>query len=361
MLPEKWRFDLQLFAQEKTEEATPHRREEVRRKGQVARSSDMNAAVGMAALVLLLLVTWRSVMEQVSRFFIWLLGGSLTEPVTALNLGYLFSSTAVFFLKLMAPVFLVALAAGLVVNFAQVGFNFSAEPTRLRLENLNPAEGFKRIISRRALVELGKALLKVTAVGVVTYTIVRGRFAKLLFLADMGLPQGVALVADVIFRVALGAVAIFAVIAVLDFMFQRREFRERIKMSKQEVKEELKQTEGDPQIKAKLRERQRQLAMRRMIQSVPRATVVITNPTHLAIALKYENGQAGAPEVVAKGGGDIAKRIVEVAREHKVPVVENKPVAQFLYKNVEIGQEIPAELYQAVAEILAMLYRIKRY
>lgn len=358
MLFEHWRFDLQLFA-EKTEEATPHRREEVRRKGQFARSTDLSAAAVMVAMLFLLIGTWRSMTEELERYFVFILGNSLALQVTETNLGYLFSSTALFFLKLMAPVFLAALVTGLVVNFAQVGFNFSTEPMKFRLENLNPAEGWKRIVSKRALVELGKAVLKVLAVGTVAYFTIRMRFIRLLFLADMGVAQGLALVADLVFRVTAGVVAAFAVIAVLDYVFQRREFRESIKMSKQEVKEELKQTEGDPQIKSKVRERQRQLAMRRMIHSVPEATVVVTNPTHLAVALKYEQGME-VPKVVAKGAGDIARRIREVATEHRVPVVENRPVAQFLYKNVDIDQVVPAELYQAVAEILAMLFRMKR-
>ncbi len=353
-------FNLQLFAEEKTEEATPHRREEARRKGQVAKSPDLNAALVMAVVVVLLFLLWQQAFSQIGGFFTWLLGGMLQRELTTGNLSYLFSSTAYFFLQLMAPVFLAALAVGLAANLMQIGFLLSPESLKFKLENLNPLNGFKRMLSKRAVVDLIKSLLKVTVVAIVTYAVVRGSFHQLLFLADMSLPQGVALVAGLVFRVGLAAVMVFLVLAVLDFIFQRYDFRQRLRMSKQEVKEELKQTEGDPQLKAKLRERQRQMAMRRMMHSVPNATVVITNPIHLAVALLYKEGETEAPQVLAKGAGDVAHRITAVAREHRVPVVENRPVAQFLFKNVEIGQQIPVELYQAVAEILAMLYRIKK-
>ncbi|MEW6661738.1 MAG: flagellar biosynthesis protein FlhB [Bacillota bacterium] len=360
MTCELWRFNLQLFAEEKTEEATPHRREEARRKGQVARSTDLNAAVGMTALILLLLMLWPEIFRQISRVMVWLFAGMLSNPYTLGDLHYIFTTVVLVFLKLMAPVFLVALAAGMAVNYAQVGFLVSPDPIKFKLNHLNPIEGIKRILSKRALVEMTKALSKVAIVGLVTFLIVKSGFSELLFLSEMGLQKGTSTVAALVFHVALGAVSVFFLVAVLDLLFQRREYRERLKMSKQEVKEEYKQMEGDPLIRAKIREKQRRLAAKRMIASVPEATVVVTNPTHLAVALKYVEKEMAAPTVVAKGAGDIALRIAEVARSHQVPVVENKPVAQFLYKSVEIDQEIPPELYQAVAEILAMLYKIKK-
>jgi flagellar biosynthetic protein FlhB len=357
---EQWRFNLQLFAEERTEEATPHRREETRRKGQVARSTDLNAAVGMAALFLFLLLAWPWGLQQVGQVKIWFFEGMLGNPYTMGDLYYIFITVTQVFLQLMAPIFLVALTAGMAVNFAQVGFLISFEPVKFKLSHLNPIEGLKRIFSKRALVEFVKVVSKVLIVGLVTFLIVTSGFPKLLFLSGMGLHEGAKIVAALVFNVVLGAVGIFFLIAVLDLLYQRWEFRERIKMSKQEVKEEYKQMEGDPLLKAKIKEKQRLLAAKRMIASVPEATVVITNPVHLAVALKYVEKEMAAPVVVAKGAGDIALRIAEVARSHQVPVVENKPVAQFLYKNVEIDQEIPQELYQVVAEILAMLYKIKK-
>lgn len=360
MASELLRFNLQLFAEEKTEEATPHRREEARRKGQVARSADLNAAVGMAALFLLLLMVWPDIIRQKSRVMVWFLAGTINNPLTLGDLQYIFNTTVLVYLKMMGPVFLVALAAGLAVNYAQVGFLVSAEPVKFKLSHLDPVQGFKRIISKRALVEIVKTCFKVAIVGIISYMIVKSGFTRLLFLSEMGLYQGLQTAATMVFHVAFGAVGVFFLVAVLDLLFQRREHRERLKMSKQEVKEEFKQMEGDPLIRSKIREKQKQLAAKRMIASVPEAAVVITNPTHLAVALKYAEKEMAAPVVVAKGAGDIALRIAEVARSHQVPVVENKPIAQFLYKNVEIDQEIPPELYQAVAEILAMLYKIKK-
>ncbi|WP_227767216.1 flagellar biosynthesis protein FlhB [Zhaonella formicivorans] len=350
-------LDLQLFAEEKTEEATPQRRQEARKKGQVAKSADLNAALVLLALVVLLYALNGYFATELNNYLLYLWQNLDKTPLTEKRLAALFLYTLLFFFKIMAPVFLGAMLIGLGVNFAQVGFLFAPEAIRPKLENINPFSGLKRMFSKKALVELLKALLKITVVGTVTYSLIKNNYESLLFLIYMDVPQGFAQVSRLLFRISLNAVLIFLVIAVLDYLFQRYEFKESIKMSKQEVKEEFKQTEGDPQLKAKLREKQRQLAMHRMMQSIPQATVVITNPTHLAVALKYETGSPGAPTVVAKGAGAIAKKIVEKAREYQVPVVEEKPVARFLYQHVEIGQEIPAELYQAVAEILAMLYR----
>lgn len=350
-------FDLQLFAEEKTEPATPRRRSEARRKGQAARSADLNAAVGLAAVVLLIFALQEPFRRQLDGLLVWALGEAGRITLSPGNLGALSREMTARLLLLLAPVFALALAAGLLVNFLQVGFIFSAEPLQPRLDNLNPVRGLNRLFSRRALVELLKSVLKVALVGVVAFQLVRGRVTDLLFVAQMGLPAGVAVVTDLVFRVAISVVLVFLPIAVADYVFQRRDFERQMRMSKQEVKEELKQTEGDPQVRSRLRQKQRQLAMHRMMQSVPEATVVITNPTHLAVALQYREGRQDAPRVVAKGAGDIARRIVSVARENGVPVVENRPVAQFLFHHTEIGDFIPAELYQAVAEILALLYR----
>lgn len=351
-------LDLQLFAEEKSEEATPHRKREARKKGQVARSADLNAAIVLLGVILLLFWSREYYIAKLAGIVRLILGQRLTMELTEGQLINLFKETLFFFFSVMAPIFLAAMVAGLLVNLSQVGFLFAPYVLTPRLQNINPMEGFKRILSKKALVEMVKALLKVLVVGIVTLNLIGGGFEDLLYIVEMDVFQGFAVATNMIFKVALWAVGIFLAIAVLDFLFQRYEFRQRIKMTKQEVKEEFKQTEGDPQIKARLREKQRELARHRMMQSVPEATVVITNPTHLAIALRYDAETMEAPRVVAKGAGQIAERIVDIAREHEVPVVENKPVAHMLYQQVEIGGEIPVELYQAVAEILAMLYRM---
>lgn len=354
-------IDLQLFAdEEKTEEATPHRKQEARKKGQVAKSTDLNAALVLLVSMMLLFGLRNYFLSSTSGFANLLLGYWLSQPLSRENLWHVMTELTATYFRLMAPVFVVAIGMGLAANMGQVGLKISAESIQPKLSHLNPIQGLKRMFSRRALVELAKSLFKILIVGFVSYKIVRGGFETLLFLVDMSVIAGIDLVARLIFKVGLGVIAAFLIIAVLDYVFQRKEFEKNIRMSKQEVKEEFKQMEGDPLLKAKLREKQRQLALHRMMHAVPEATVIVTNPIHLAVALKYQgNAEEGAPLVLAKGAGTIAERIKAQAQEHDVPIIEDKPVAQFIFKNVEIGQEIPPELYQSVAEILAMLYRIR--
>ncbi|MCG0278131.1 MAG: flagellar biosynthesis protein FlhB [Thermanaeromonas sp.] len=350
-------IDLQLFAEEKTEEATPHRLQEVRKKGQAARSNDLSASLVLLALVLF--IYWQ-------RESFWAVAWRLLSTFLALPRRELDADNliTVFYLGLAetGPILLllfgVAAAAGLAANWAQVGFIFSTDNLVPRLENLDPVKGFQRLFSRRSLVELAKGVAKVIVIGAVVWQVVRSEFQKLFLAPEMGLLQVAEETAGIVFEAALKAAVVYLVLGILDFVYQRREFLRSLRMTKEEVKEELKQTEGDPLVRSRLREKQRKLARHRMMHAVPEATVVITNPVHLAVALKYRE-EEGAPRVVAKGAGSIAFRIVEVARQHGVPVVQNPPVAQALYRKVEIGEEIPVELYQAVAEILAYIYRMQ--
>ncbi len=355
-------MDLQLFNQEKTEDATPKRKREARQKGQVAKSSDINAAFGLLVILLTLFMLRQYYLEGANNVLRFFLSNRMNWELSQENFSVLVQEVLYEFAKLIAPLLLFAAMAGLISNLAQVGFLFAPEAIKPKLSNINPAQGFKKIVSKKALVELVKAIIKTVVVGVVAYVLVASRFEDLLMIMQTNVFGTFQIASSVIFRVALGAVGIFAGIAILDYLFQRYEHNERLKMSKQEVKEEYKQTEGDPQIKSKLKEKQREFAMGRMMQEVPESTVIITNPTHLAIAVKYNPEELVAPMVVAKGADYIAQKIIEVAKEHDIPVVENKPIAWLLHDNVEIGEEIPEEMYQAVAEILAMLYRLgKRF
>ncbi len=260
---------------------------------------------------------------------------------------------------LMSPIFLTAVLAGLAINYLQVGFLFTTESLNPQLNRLNPAEGFKKIVSKKAIFELVKSILKVALVGLVAFLFVRGQVETLLLTLYQDVSGVWKTLSSLALSLSLRIAVVFLSLSVLDYIYQRYEHNQNLKMSKQEVKEEFKQMEGDPQLKARLRERQRKMAMQRMMQDVPNATVVITNPTRLAVALRYQDGTDQAPIVVAKGAELIAKRIRDLAGEHDVPIIENKFVARMLYDQVEIGQEIPVELYQAVAEILAIVYRIK--
>jgi len=353
-------FNLQLFAEaEKTEPATPRKREEARKKGQVAKSADVNAAAVLLVLVIYLYTSRASLLEGVAELFRSLEDHFFWE-LTGQNLGAVITGTLLTFVQMVLPVFLAAMAVGLAANLAQVGFLFAPEVIKPSLQKINPVEGFKRIFSRRALMELFKALVKVAAVGAVGYLIVRGGLEELLATLFMGSWQTFEVISGLLFRLALAAGGVFAALAAVDFLFQRWDFNENLKMTKQEVKEEFKQTEGDPQVKARLRQLQRQMAQHRMMAQVPEATVVVTNPVHLAVALRYQPEADKAPKVVAKGAGAVAERIKILAKQHRVPVLENKPLARMLFQTVELDEEIPAELYQAVAEVLAFVYSLGR-
>ncbi|WP_051533859.1 flagellar biosynthesis protein FlhB [Desulfitibacter alkalitolerans] len=353
-------INLQLFAQEeKTEEATPHKQQETRKKGQVAKSTDLNAALGIFVLVLTLFWIRGYYGEKLSGFVVHIYSQELVKELSHGQLIYILKLFMITFFEIAAPIFVISVIIGISSNMLQVGFKITPEAIKPKLSHLNPIEGFKRIFSKKALVEMAKAIIKVIVVGMAVFLIVKSDFDKMLFMVDMGMEGISHLVANVMFKVAIVAASVFIFVAILDILYQKWEFKQRIKMTKHEVKQEYKQTEGDPLIKSKVREKQRKMAMSRMMTQVPEATVVVTNPTHLAIALKYEDGVTDAPLVLAKGAGYVALKIIDLAKENSVPIIENKPAAWSLYESVEIGQVIPFELYQLVAEILAAVYRLK--
>jgi len=256
------------------------------------------------------------------------------------------------------PVMGFALVLGLMGQLLQVGFNITAEPLKPQLSRMNPVEGAKRIFSKRALMELGKACLKIGIVTYVAYVALRNDIGKLPSLLWMEPVQAIAYASKLVGKMGLWIGACLLIVAAIDYLYQRWEYEDSIKMSIQDIKDELKQTEGDPQIRSVIRARQRQLARSRMMQAVPTADVVITNPTHVAVALKYDAKSMAAPIVVAKGAELLAARIREIASENDIPIVENPPLARTLYEAAQVGREIPADLYQAVAEVLAYVYRL---
>lgn len=259
---------------------------------------------------------------------------------------------------MIMPVTLLIALSSLVANVLQVGFLTSWEVARPQLQRVNPISGFKRIFSSRMFVELAKAFLKMMIAGVVAYFAIRQEFLQIMQSIDMTPMQTVGMAATLTYRIGLRLVVSLGALAGLDYMYQRWQFEKSLRMSKQEVKEEFIRYEGRPEVRQRIRNIQRQMALRRMMLDVPKADVIITNPTHLAIALKYNPKEMTAPKVVAKGARLVAQRIIALAKEHKVPVIENKPLARTLFKLVDIGQMIPLNLYQAVADILAYLWRL---
>ncbi|MDA8233829.1 MAG: flagellar biosynthesis protein FlhB [Clostridia bacterium] len=353
-------LNLQFFSQEKTEEATPKRRQDARGKGQVAKSPEVNSALILLTGFLAIKIFFPYMFEELQNFTRSFLGQlHNTQEFTVDYVMSIGISVIVLSGKMLLPLILTVLVAGIVANYLQVGFLFSTQPLIPKLETLNPITGFKRIFSRRSLMELFKSLIKIGAVGYIVYRAISLEFDIFPKMLDMDIRASLVFIGQLTVKIALQVGLLLLVLAVIDFAFQRWEFNRSLRMSKQEVKEEYKQVEGNPQIKGKIKEKQRQMALRRMMQEVPKADVVITNPTHYALAIKYDGQTMNAPIVVAKGQDLVAQKIKEKAKEHNVAIVENKPLAQALFKSCDIGELIPPELFQAVAEVLAFVYKLR--
>lgn len=352
-------LNLQLLAEERTEPATPRRRQKARERGQVVRSAELNSAVLLLAGFLALRLGGGHLYQQVTAMTREIILGTSGADPTVAGFHRLMLRATWYAASAVWPVLVATFLAGLAVSYLQVGSLFTLEPLKPNLGRINPLEGFKRIFSKRALVELVKALLKVTVVTWVAYSTLRGAVVGLPNLSGMEVGQVAAWVGLQVWELAIKTGLAILVMSAFDYAYQRYEHEVSLRMTKQQLKEETKETEGDPQIRGQVRRRQREMARRRMMAAVPTADVVITNPTHYAVALRYIMDQMEAPEVVAKGQDYLAQRIKEVAREHHVPLVENMALAQGLYRSAEVGQSIPIEYYQAVAEVLAFVYRLK--
>ncbi|MBQ8699241.1 MAG: flagellar biosynthesis protein FlhB [Schwartzia sp.] len=353
-------FDLQLFADdggEKTEEPTAKKKSDARNMGQVAKSQELNAAfvlfVGFWSMKILGSITYREIAGYTSYIF-----SHLNTTVDTETVMRIFLSVVMVLLKTSFPIMVAIMLVGLAINLVQVGWNFTTEPLGFDLNKLNPISGFSKIISKRSLVELVKSLFKILIIGLFIYENLKDELLQMPKLIYLDLAVSMTQIADIIFMMAFKICAIFFALAILDYMYQKWEHNENLKMTKQEVKEEFKQMEGDPQIKGKIKQKQREMAMSRMMREVPQADVIVTNPTHFAVALRYAEGMR-APEVVAKGQDLVAQKIKEVAREAGVVIVENKPLARALFASVEIGETVPPDLYKAVAEVLAYVYHLK--
>ena len=345
--------------QEKTEEATPHRREEARKKGQVARSMELNSFAILFFGLLFLVFTGPAMVRQVAALM-----REMLSNVTGVSGGAdtyigLLMHLSLRCLLILAPLFVALITVGILINAAQVGFSASIESLQPKLEKLNLANGLKRLLSRRSLVELIRDLLKLTIIGVVAWFALRVELDRIMTLTDVD-PAGIlSAAAWSVFRVSIKVILALLVLAIFDYAFQRWDFERSIRMTKQELKEEYKLYEGSPQMRSRIRQVQRELARMRMTKEIPKADVVVTNPTSLAVALKYDSETMSAPTVVAKGARLLADRIKEIARAAGVPIVENKPLARALYASVEVGASVPADLYKATAEVLAYVYRLR--
>lgn len=342
----------------RSEQATPRRRQEARERGQVVRSTEVNSVLIFMGALMIFKYAGSLMVNAMTEIFSY----------TYQNMDLAFTvdniyTYGIFFMiqgaRVLAPVLIGLLLISLMANYMQVGFLFTAKPLVPKISNINPSRGFKRIFSKRSLVEFAKAILKVTLIGWVAYSGVKSAMPEIIPAMDMSHGAALSLIGSLTLTIMLRITGLLLVLALLDYLYQRWEFGESLKMTRQEIRDEMRQMEGDPLIRARIRQIQREMTRRRMFEAVPRADVVVTNPTHVAVALKYED-EMHAPVVVAKGERVVAERIRELARKHKIPIVENPPLARALFKACPVGSPIPVDLYEAVAEVLAFVYRMNK-
>lgn len=362
-------YNLQFFAEgqggEKTEPATEKKLSDARKEGQVAKSREIANGLGLLALFVVLRV-WVGIMGQQFLDVFANIYGRISETVIFWRGGmpgndiYLvFREILIQVVIITGPLAIVGVIVAFVSDVVQVGWKPTSKPMQPKFSKMNPISGFKKIISLNSLVELIKSIAKIGLIVYICYNYLQDKWTLLFLLYDMPLLQALQLVATTVTDLGIRVAAVYMIIAAADFIYQKVKFARDMRMTKQEIKDEYKQQEGDPQIKGKIRQRMREASQRRMMQDLPKADVVITNPTHYAVAIKYDPEVADAPIVLAKGEDYMAAKIKEVAKEHKIEIVENKPLARMLYANVEIGQAVPPELYQAVAEVLAFVYHLQ--
>ncbi len=356
-------FDLQLFSEEKTEKATPKKKRDSRQKGQVVSSKDLSSSFALLVVFVFLNFFKGTIVDRMSIFMTQLYSGTsgdldvLFEPRNVMGLMY---ETGMLIMNIVIPIALVALAIGLLVTYMQVGVLFTLEPIKMKLDKISPIKGFKRLFSVRSLVELVKAVTKGAMLLYVAFSYILDKIN--MFYASVNYTlEGIAyLLWEITYNIVLRCALLLFVIGVFDYIYKKWQDNKDSMMTKQEIKDEYKQSEGDPLLKAKIKEKQRQISMSRMMQDVPKADVIITNPTHYAVAIQYDSARGDAPFVVAKGKNLVAANIKRVATENEVPIVENKPLARALHAQVEIGEFIPPDLYEATAEVLAYVFRMKK-
>ena len=363
-------YNLQWFAKdgpggEKTEEPTSKRLTDARNDGKVAKSKELSCAFDLVVLFLILKIfvayVYNGFIDSFSYVYSRIPDFVKNNAVEMNGFGVaaFLQEELVEILKLVLPFFIIGFIVAFLGDLVQVRWKVTTKPMQPKLSKFNPLNGFKRIVSKDSLFELLKSFVKLGIIGYVAYASIRQNADELFILYDIPLLQAIILCGQIILDTGLKIALVYIVIGVADWVYQKHKFHEEMKMTKQEVKDEYKNTEGNPEIKGKQRQRMQEASRRRMMQDVPKADVIITNPTHLAVALKYDANESKAPIVLAKGEDYLALKIREVAKENHVEIVENKPLARMLYANVDIGQEIPPELYQAVAEVLAMVYNMR--
>lgn len=363
-------YNLGFFAKdgpggEKTEPASQKKLEDARKEGQVAKSKEVANATGILALFLVLkfwignmgtqmLGLFQAIYTRIAEATVMWNGN-----MPANDMWVLFQEMIYQVFSLIAPIILIAYVVAFVSDLVQVKWKPTSKLLKPKFSKLNPLNGFKRIFSVNSVVELLKSLAKLLLIGAIVYSYLQDKWQDLFLLYNIPLMQAIQMTGELVTDLGIRIAIIYILIAAADYIYQKVKFSKDMRMTKQEVKEEYKQQEGDPQVKGKIRQKMREVSQRRMMQSLPQADVVITNPTHYAVAIKYDPDVADAPVVLAKGEDYLARKIKEIAKENKIEIVENKPLARMLYANVEVGEQVPPELYQAVAEVLAFVYHLQ--
>jgi len=347
---------------EKTEKATPKKKREARERGQVFKSIELVTAFSLMVMFGALAVFGAGMADGLKKLISGYFGAgdAIPDVMTVSAAGPLLARAFTQMGVIMLPMLGAALVGGLVFNYLQVGFLFSSKALAPKMDRISISSGFKRIFSKRTLIDLLKSIIKITVLGAVAYSEFEARIKDMPMMMGQNIFSSIQSTVDILLGVAFKLAIALAILAPFDFLYQWWKYQKDLMMTKQEVRDEYKLTEGDPQIKGKIRQKQRQMASMRMMQAVADADVVITNPTHYAVALEYKEEKNSAPVVLAKGKDYIARKIREKAQELHIEIVENKPVAQYLYFFCEIGDEVPEDMYQAVAEILAYVYRLKQ-
>jgi flagellar biosynthesis protein FlhB len=350
--------DSQVPQHEKTEEATPKRVDDARLEGQVARSMELNSMAVLLASTGVLYFAGKWMIDTLNNYMGAVFIEAPVKLMNVANIQEILSHATLILFKTLAPLLLTVLVAGILVNVLQVGFTVSTKTLEPKLDKINPIKGFKNIFSAKSLGELVKSILKISLVGLVIWLLLRKELPALHLICGASPALIASHISGIALKLLLWVLGFMAALSILDFAFQRWNHAKQLRMTVQEVKEERKQTEGDPQLKSKIRGLQQETAYNQMISTLPQADVVVTNPTHIAVALKYNDNMA-APIVVAQGQRLLAQRIKDIARDHGIPIIENKPLARALFKACDVGMEIPVDLYRATAELLAYVVQLK--
>ena len=348
-----------LSMSDKTEEPTPKKKKDARKQGNIAKSAEVNKAMTFIAILVVIYMMSGSIISELQGFIVNILSGDFSMTMNDNTIKILMFKVMMSFMKIVLPISLIIMVFGILGSLIQTGLFFSMESLKPKFSKLNPLTGLKNMFSMKAIVNLIKSMVVICIMIYLGYSFMSKNFEGIIKSGDIYLPYLFNIVLDLIKSILTSITLAVAVVATLDYGYEKFSHKKGLKMTKQEVKEEYKQMEGDPHIKGKIKQKQRQMANQRMMQAVPSSTVIVTNPTHISIAIRYEQGKDTTPIVVAKGADEVAFRIREIAKSHDIPIIENVPLARLIYKEVDIDQEIPEEMYKAVAEVLVAVYKIK--